>query len=371
MRRLVLFTTLLMVAMFAVAQTPTGTIQGTVEDQQGASLGGATVVVTSANTGLIKTVSTDSSGRFELPFLNPGTYTVSVEAKGFRVERRPGVVVQVSQTLPLSFVLSVGQVSETVEVTTSTGTVDTESSSLNSVIQSKAITDLPLNGRNPFDLATLVPAVSNVGNASTPHIGGSRNANNEQQIDGMTNILPENNVGNNLAAYQPIVDSVQEFSVQTSVLPAEYGRFSGGTISLVTRSGGNQYHGSVFEFARNAVLDAPPYAFGNPSPKADLYRYQTGGTFGGPIPLDRSKKSFFFFAYENSRFSDAAQEKDSLPPSRAASTIPCSLIQEPPSLATSFLRPALIQLPRMFWAFTLRQTSVPSTRPIPMRKTIW
>lgn len=208
MRRLVLFTTLLMVAMFAVAQTPTGTIQGTVEDQQGASLGGATVVVTSANTGLIKTVSTDSSGRFELPFLNPGTYTVSVEAKGFRVERRPGVVVQVSQTLPLSIVLSVGQVSETVEVTTSTGTVDTESSSLNSVIQSKAITDLPLNGRNPFDLATLVPAVSNVGNASTPHIGGSRNANNEQQIDGMTNILPENNVGNNLAAYQPIVDSV-------------------------------------------------------------------------------------------------------------------------------------------------------------------
>jgi hypothetical protein len=304
----------------AAAQTPTGTVEGTVQDGQGASVVSAAITVTSTSTGLSKQVMSDSGGRFELPFLNPGTYTVTVQAAGFRVEKRDNVVVQISQTLPLSFILSVGQVRETIEVTTTTGTVDTESSSLNSVIQTRQIDDLPLNGRNPFALEELVPAVSTVGDASTPHIGGSRNANNELQIDGMTNILPENNVGNNETAYQPIVDSVQEFSVQTSVLPAEYGRFSGGTVSLVTKSGGEQFHGSGFLFVRNAIFDAPTYNFAStPEIKPDLYRYQSGGTIGGPIPLDRSKHSFFFFAFEKSQESNAASETDSVPQPQWAS----------------------------------------------------
>ena len=121
--------------------------------------------------------------------------------------------------------------------------LDHDSATLGQVIDTKKVVDLPLNGRNPFSLATLVPGVNDVGSASTPHIGGSRNAVNEQQLDGVSNILPENNVGNNLSAYTPIVDSVQEFSVQTNALSAEYGRFGGGVINLVTKSGSNLWHG--------------------------------------------------------------------------------------------------------------------------------
>jgi hypothetical protein len=319
MWKLVLVTILLTAASIVFAQTPTGTIEGTVVDPQGAGVANATITITSNNTELSKKVTSDSAGRFELPFVNPGTYTLIVQATGFRIEKRDNVEVQISQTLPLSFTLALGKVSETVEVTADRGTVDTDTSSLNTVIQGRSIGDLPLNGRNPFSLAELVPTVSTIGDASTPHIGGSRNANNELQIDGMTNILPENNVGNNETAYQPIVDSVQEFSIQTSVLPADYGRFSGGSINLVTKAGGEKFHGSLFEFARNQIFDAPYYQFVGIGTKPDLYRYQTGGTIGGPIPFDRSKHSFFFFAYENSKFSNAASETDVVPQTAWAS----------------------------------------------------
>jgi hypothetical protein len=314
-RILTVLAIVLLLTGMAFAQTPTGTAEGTVLDPQGAGIGGATVTITNNTTGVARVVTSDPSGRFSAPFLLPGNYTVSVEAKGFKQDKRQNVVVAVSETLSLSFTLELGQVTETVEVTTTEGTLDTESSSLNTVIGSRPILDLPLNGRNPFSLATLVPAVSNVGNASTPHIGGSRNANNEQLIDGMTNILPENNVGNNEAAYQPIVDSVQEFSVQTSVLPADYGRFSGGTVSLVTRSGGEHYHGSLFEFAQNGVLDSKYFSFGAPEKQPSLYQYQSGGTIGGPIPLiDRpNHRTFFFFAFEDQRQNAAATETDSVP----------------------------------------------------------
>jgi Carboxypeptidase regulatory-like domain/TonB dependent receptor len=304
-----------LLAAFSIAQTPTGTIQGTVLDQQSAGIGGATVTITNTATGTSRTVTSDDAGRFSAPFLSPGNYTVLVEANGFKQDKRENVIVAVSETLPVTFTLALGKISETVEVTTSVGNLDTESSSLNTVIGSREVLDMPLNGRNPFSLATLVPAVNNVGQASTPHIGGSRNANNEQLIDGMTNILPENNVGNNESAYQPIVDSVQEFSVQTSVLPADYGRFSGGTVSLITKSGGDHYHGSGFLFARNDALDAREFSFGANAAQPSLYRYQDGGTFGGPVPfLDRpDKRTFFFFAFEDQRQQAAASETDSVP----------------------------------------------------------
>ena len=314
MRKLMLLLAFAFGASLAQAQTPTGTIQGTVTDEQGAVVVGATVAATNSATGIAEQVATDGSGRFEVLFLLPGNYIVTADAKGFRQERRENVLVEVSKTVPLSLTLTIGQANQTVEVTATAGTLETDTSSLNTVILTRSITDLPLNGRNPFSLETLVPGVNNVGNASTPHIGGSRNANNEMLIDGMTNILPENNVGNNETAYQPIVDSVQEFSVQTSVLPAEYGRFSGGAISLVTKSGGDHYHGTVFEFVRNSAMDAEYYTFNSPGSQPALYRYQTGGTIGGPVPLiDKAKRTFFFFAYENSQSSNGAGETDSVP----------------------------------------------------------
>jgi len=234
----------------AVAQTPTGTVQGSVTDPTGAAIQGATVTLIHNATNEANTVRTDGSGRFSVPFVEPGTYTVSVEAKGFRSERQENVVVEVAQTRPVDFVMSVGTATDTVQISATTEALDVDSSSVGETIQTQQITDLPDNGRNPFDFALLVPGVNNTGGASTPHIGGSRNGNNEQLIDGMTNILPENNVGNNESAYNPIIDSVQEVNVQTSVLPAEYGRFSGGTISLITKGGTNNIHGTFLRVCR-------------------------------------------------------------------------------------------------------------------------
>jgi hypothetical protein len=304
-----------MLVPFTLAQTPTGTIQGTVADPSGAAVTGATATITSNATGISKQLTSDSSGRFQLPFVAPGTYKVNVEAQGFRPAQQEDVLVEVSQTRSLIFNLTIGKTSETIEVQAAAPVLDTQTSSLGEVVQTRTISDLPLNGRNPFSLATLVPTVvDDSGNAMIPHIGGSRDSTSEEQIDGMTNILPENNVGDNNTAYNPIVDSVQEFSVQTNVLSAEYGRFAGGTISLITKSGGEKFHGTGFLFARNGVLDALSYFAKPTDSKADLHRYQSGGSIGGPVPLGGEKKrTFFFFAYENSQESNAASENDNLP----------------------------------------------------------
>jgi Carboxypeptidase regulatory-like domain/TonB dependent receptor len=300
--------------VFAHGQTPTGIIQGLVTDKTGAAVQGATITITRTTTGEERKTTTDGAGRFNIPFVEPGTYLVSASATGFRRSEEQNVLVQVTETRALNFVLEVGAVTQSVEVNATTESLDVDTSSLGETIQSQTMLELPDNGRNPFDFAVLVPGVtvSNgaTGMASTPHIGGSRNANNEQQIDGMTNILPENNVGNNESAYQPIEDSIQEENVQTSVLSAEYGRFSGGTISLITKSGGNTFHGSFFEFIQNGSLDAVPFGapgVANPNPtKPPQHQYQTGGTIGGPIifpGFNGHNRAFFFFDYEDSRAS--------------------------------------------------------------------
>lgn len=310
-----------LVATAAIAQTPTGTVQGVVTDTSGAVVAGASITVLQTSTGESRKVTTDQQGRYTVPFLAPGTYTISCDAQGFKTEQKLNVIVSIVQNRPVDFTLQVGAVNQRVQVTANTASLDTSTSSTGEIITSAQILDLPLNGRNPFDLAALVPGVNTTGSGgephkTTPHISGSRNANNEEELDGMTNILPENNVGNNLSAYSPVVDSVQEFNIQTSVLPAQYGRFSGGVINLVTKSGTNQLHGSLFEFVRNSALDAKNY-FAGSQPKPDLYRYQSGGTIGGPVVLPHvyngHNRTFFFFAFEKSQFSDAATEIDSVP----------------------------------------------------------
>jgi hypothetical protein len=314
MRKLSLLATLLMLVPFTLSQTPTGTIEGTVQDPSGADVAGATATITNNATGASKQLTSDGAGRFQLPFVLPGTYKVTVEAHGFRPAEQNNVVVEVAQKRSLVFNLTVGQANETIEVLATAPVLDTQTSSLGEVVQTRTVSDLPLNGRNPLALATLVPTVvDDSGNAPIPHIGGGRDSTSEVQIDGMSNILPENNVGDNILAYRPIVDSVQEFSVQTNVLPAEYGRFSGGTISLVTKSGGEKFHGTGFLFAQNGVLNALSYFSKPTDDKADTHQYQTGFTFGGPVPLIGRKKTFFFFAYENSQASIAAQETDTVP----------------------------------------------------------
>lgn len=319
MRRVCLISALLLVASFCVCgQTPTGTLQGTVSDESGALVSGAAVTVSNTNTNEAKKLETDSGGRYVVPFLTPGTYTVSIEAKGFNSAKESNIKIDVSQTRAVNFTLSVGAVTQQVEVQASATPLDTATATTGTVIDTRKVIDLPLNGRNPFSLATLVPGVNNVGGASTPHIGGSRNAVNEEQLDGMTNILPENNVGNNVSAYTPIVDSVQEFSVQTNSLSAEYGRFGGGVINLVTKSGTNRWHGGLFEFSRNGVLNANDF-FANRAGQAkpDSNERQYGGTLGGPIDIPKvyngHDRSFFFFGFQGDNASSAAVVTDTVP----------------------------------------------------------
>src|ERR1700733_4323282 len=209
------------VALFA--QTPTGTIKGIVVDQSGAAVPNASVEIAKASTNESHQQKTDGSGGYTQPFLTPGTYVVAVKATGFAPLKQENVVVEVAEIRPVNFTLQIGNVSSTVQVEATTPPLQTDSATMGTVIDTRQVLDLPLNGRNPFALAELVPGVNNVGNASTPHIGGSRNAVNEEELDGVTNILPENNVGNTTGAYTPVIDSVQEFNVQTNSLSAEYG----------------------------------------------------------------------------------------------------------------------------------------------------
>ena len=164
-----------------LAQSPTGAVQGTVTDVTGAVIPNAHVTITNTGTNQTKTIDTDGAGRFQAPLLPPGNYNVQVTATGFRPDRQDNVTVEVSESHPVNFSLAVGGQNESVVVTATSANLETSTSATGAVITEKRIVDLPLNGRNPFDLATLTPGVSNVGGASTPHISGSRNANNEQQ----------------------------------------------------------------------------------------------------------------------------------------------------------------------------------------------
>ena len=261
--------------VFASAQTPTGTIQGVVTDKTGAAVQGASVTVIRTTTNETKMSTTDSAGRYSFVFVEPGVYNVSAEAKGFRAARQDNVLVQVTETRPVNFTLEVGAVAQTVEVNAQdVQALDTETSSLGETIQTETILQLPDQGRNPFDFAFLVAGVNNVGSASTPHIGGSRNGNNEQLIDGMTNVTPENNIGNNISTYTPVEDSVQEMNVQTNVLPAEYGRFSGGTESLVTKAGGNQWHGTYSNSSRGRTNGSRLRHWPKKKPNSASQQYQ-------------------------------------------------------------------------------------------------
>ena len=300
-----------------LAQTPTGSLQGTVVDSSGAVIPNAQITVRNQGTNYNKTLQTDGAGRFQVPLLPPGDYTVQVNAPGFRADEQHDINVEVNEGHPVNFKLNAGGADQTVEVSTTSANLETDTTATGAVITEKRIVDLPLNGRNPFDLAALTPGVNTTGGASTPHISGSRNANNETELDGQTNIAPENNVGNSSSVYNPIVDSVQEFNVQTSVLPAEYGRFSGGVISLITKSGTNKLHGSGFFFARNAVLDAKSYFSPAGTPIPDLKRYQEGGTLGGPLVIPHvyngHDKTFFFVAYEKSNTNSANSGQFTVP----------------------------------------------------------
>jgi len=280
----------------ARAQQFTGTLQGTVQDSTGAVVSGAEVSVTNQATNVTINTTTGSNGHYTVPQLPPGVYRVTVKKSGFKTATVADIKIDVQQIRAADVTLEVGQTTETVSVSASgTSAIETTSSTVAQSIENKRVVDLPLNGRNPFSLATLSPGVIPAP-GSSPFISGGRNATSEVTIDGISNVNAENNVSILDLNYTPSVDAVQEFSVQTNSVSAEFGRLGGGVINLVTKNGTNDLHWTLFEFHRNSALDATNF-FTNRSggKKGSFRRNQFGGNVGGPIVKN---KTFFFVNYE-------------------------------------------------------------------------
>jgi hypothetical protein len=291
-------------ALPAWTQISTGTIVGVVEDASGAVIPNAELVVKQTDTGETRQARTNATGEFNVPFLHVGQYSVTASAGGFKTKSLTGITLQVDQTINLKVTLEVGAATDRVEVTGVAPLVDSVTSSLGQVIANKEITDLPLNGRNPFALGLLsgnTTPMFGMG-SNLPFIaGGGRFSANEVTLDGVDNNTVSNagSIGRNGIAVVPSVDAVQEFKVKTSSFSAEFGHAAGAVINATIKSGTNQYHGTVFEFLRNNDLDANNF-FTNAAglKRAPFHQNQFGGAVGGPIIRNRT---FFFADYQGTR----------------------------------------------------------------------
>ena len=289
-----------------MAQTSTGVIIGAVTDTSGGVLAGASITIANTATGVVHKLQTNSVGFYRSPDLPPGMYTLTFEQSGFKTATVKEISLQVNQTARVDVVAQVGAVSETIEVEAFTPLLQSETSSTGQVIETRAIASLPLNGRNYLDLTKLVPGVSQaqagrgseinqkIGTGFAIVVNGQRTENTDYVIDGTTVRSLWIGSGNML----PSVDAIEEFKVQQNSFSAELG-FGLAIVNLVSKSGTNKFHGSAFEFLRNAKLDATNY-FTNATgrSKDKLQRNQFGGTFGGPI---RRNRLFFFGNYEGTR----------------------------------------------------------------------
>jgi len=315
-------------AIVSFAQTESARIQGTVTDSTGAVVAGATVKVTSTATGREVTATSSDDGSFSVLSLQPGRYAVEVTAPNFKTTKQE-ITLEVAQTAPLTVALEAGAVTETVTVTTDVPQVETANSAIGEVIQGREAVELPLNGRNVLELARLSPGVTQgvpdgfssgvSGNAETYRgrntggaalsVNGQRTQANNFLLDGVDN---NESLVNTINVF-PSAEAIQEFRVQTSTAPAEFGRGGGGIINSVIKSGRNDFFGSAFLFLRNDNLDARP-TFN--STKNEFRRSQFGGTVGGPIWKD---KIFFFADYEGLR--------QFLPLNAETATVPTSLMR--------------------------------------------
>src|ERR1700734_2778524 len=297
----------LLFSVAALAQTTAGRVLGTLTDQSGAAVPGATVSITDAQRGIARTVTTDDSGDYSVPDLQPGTYKIHVEAKGFKAAERPNVEIEVASDVRADFALQPGQITEIVTISEEVPLVNTSSSTLGGTLSNKEINDLPLNGRNYENLLQLRPGVMRYpgGGFSTTSTDGLRAEDNAYFVEGLFNSEPFSGQGiingagiaGDSATILPI-DAIQEFNVQENP-PAEYGWKPGAVINVGLKSGTNSLHGTAFAFGRDGVMDARNYFNASPAPKTDRTLEQFGGSFGGAIIKD---KAFFFGAYEGQRY---------------------------------------------------------------------
>jgi hypothetical protein len=284
-----------------VAQTSTSRITGRVVDTKQASIAGASVIIANEATGVSQTQTTTEAGVYAFEALPVGIYTVTVEQNGFKKFQKTGSHLEVNNPLTVDVVLEVGQVSEIVTVQGGPEQLQTSNATLGNVVEQKAIEALPLNGRNPLTLLLLEPGVvqrSAGGAGSGVHVNGSRDRAYNVTIDGIeANESSVPNPVSNLYRINP--DNVQEFKVTTNNATAEEGRNSGASISIATRSGTSDFHGTAFYFLRNEALNANEwYANAQNAPKPLIRMGQFGFEMGGPI---KRNKTFFFGSYQYNR----------------------------------------------------------------------
>ncbi len=292
MRSVLLVVGLCMPLGIISAQTA-GEITGEVKDPSGAATPNASITATNTATNVARSTVTNTYGIYSFPELAPGVYQVKVGAPGFDTIVKTNIQLQVQQTARIDFILTVGQSTQTVEVSATGELLATENATVGTVIEEKRITELPLNGRNFFSLVALSPSVTfgftpaaqaagregGTRSTLTMSLSGARATWNNYTLDGITNT----DVDFNLYILLPSVDALQEFKVQSGIYPAEFGR-EAGQVNVSTKSGTNDFHGTVFEFLRNDKFDAKPYDFLGTRPNKSAFRQnQYGYTWGGPI----------------------------------------------------------------------------------------
>jgi outer membrane receptor protein involved in Fe transport len=298
-------------AVGASAQLSTATLYGAITDPAGAAIPKANVKITQTDTGFVRTVVTNDSGSYRADFLPIGPYKVTVEANGFKTLDREGLVLTVTEEAHVDFAMTIGGSEQTIEVTAQIPLLNTDNSTLGRTVSNVEIDNLPLVDRNVYTLLDLTPGVQNNNNAGTGGNGGVINPLGypEQHVkingstdsgvgqvsyylDGGSNMTGVRNTGNPL----PNPDAIREFAVQTNNYSAQFGRNSSGVVTVLTKSGTNQFHGSAFEFFRDKNFNATVHL--QPS-KIDYNQHRFGGTVGGPILHD---KLFFFGSYAGFRY---------------------------------------------------------------------
>ena len=302
----------------AFSQVNTGRILGTVADQTGGVIAGATVTVTNADTGVARNLTTDTAGEYSAPNLPPGNYAVRGTAMGFQALDRRGITVQVGTDIRIDLQLIPGQITQTVEVTESVPLLDTTSATISGTLNTQTISDLPLNGRNYQRLLILRPGQVQTagGGTDTQESNGLRAEDSNYYVEGLDNNDPyfgQSIVNSSLpsgdAATILPIDAIQEFNVENNP-PAEFGRKAGAVVNVGIKSGTNSIHGSAYAFGRDATMDARNFFNPPPNPVAPLAFEQWGGTVGGPVKKD---KIFYYAGFERQTYTVGNSFTASLP----------------------------------------------------------
>ena len=315
MKSPVLVVLLLLFAVTAFAQTESARISGRVTDLTGAVIVGAQCKITNIETDVSTATTTNEDGIYVLPDLHPATYRLTIQKEGFRTVVQPSLQLFVQDAINENFTLAIGPASESVTVLGDIFGLQTDSAAVSTVVDQQLVANMPLNGRSFQPLMALTPGIvftsQNLGQGQFS-ANGQRSDANYFTVDGVSANFGVNisGLGQTLGAAIPgytaqggtnglvSVDAMQEFRIETSSYPPEFGHTPGAQISIVTKSGGNQFHGTAFDYLRNDVFDARNYFDAPPLPKPAERQNDFGGTVGGPI---RKDKTFFFFSYEGLR----------------------------------------------------------------------